>query len=57
MALPLAALQVPPGDEVVRVMPDPAHTMELPLMPPAVGMETIVTIFTAVAVPQLLLTV
>jgi hypothetical protein len=56
IALPLLADHVPPGAEEVSVMPDPAQTIELPVMVPDTGNDTMVIILTAEAVPQPLVT-
>ena len=56
IALLLLSSHTPPGTGSVNVMPEPTHTVEMPVMSPDVGKDTTVTTFTALAVPQLLVT-
>ena len=55
-ALPLVALQLPPGDRSVRVILAPGQTAAGPEMVPARGKGLMVMDWLTVAVPQVLVT-
>ena len=56
VALPLLALQVPPGVPSVKVIVVPAHTAPEPVIVPADSAPITVTVSLALTVPQLLVT-
>ena len=57
VALPLDALQVPPGARSARGIVAPVHTADSPVMVPAVRKGPMVTTLVTDAVPQALVTV
>ena len=56
VALPLLALQVPPGVPSVKVIVVPAHTAPEPVIVPADSAPSTATVSLALTVPQLLVT-
>ena len=54
---PLEVLQVPPAAASVSAVVEPAHTVAVPVIAPAVGNGLTVTVAVAAAVPQPLVTV
>ena len=51
-AAALLALQIPPGTVFDKVMVEPVHTLEEPVMLPALGAGVILMILVTTAVPQ-----
>jgi hypothetical protein len=56
VAVALLALHAPPATASVNVIEEPAHTVDKPVITPALGNAFIVTAFVAVAVPHPLVT-